>query len=241
MAAVTAAVAGTVGGAVVKGIGAKKAARRAGRKAAAARRAIADLEANRQDVINPFDNMEGVSDMAQNLTGMMSNPMANLGVATQAAEMQAEEADIALANTLDTLRATGAGAGGATALAQMALKSKQGISASIQQQEAQNQKLRAQGEQNLQQRQVAEEQRIQGVEMNDAVRLQNAESQGRMFEFNTQESRDNTKLSRLYGQQANAEANQAQARASGVNALSGGLTGLGSLALGGAFGDMPGK
>ena len=50
--------------------------------------------------------------MAQNLTGMMSNPMANLGVATQAAEMQAEEADIALANTLDTLRATGAGAGG---------------------------------------------------------------------------------------------------------------------------------
>ena len=178
--------------------------------------------------------------MAQNLTGMMSNPMANLGVATQAAEMQAEEADIALANTLDTLRATGAGAGGATALAQMALKSKQGISASIQQQEAQNQKLRAQGEQNLQQRQVAEEQRVQGVEMNDAIRLQNAESQGRMFEFNTQESRDNTKLSRLYGQQANAEANQAQARASGVNALAGGLTGLGSLALGGAFGKMPG-
>ena len=145
MAAVTAAVAGTVGGAVVKGIGARKAARRAGRRAAAARRAISDLEANRQDVINPFDNMEGVADMAENLSGMMSNPMANLGVATQAAEMQAEEADIALANTLDTLRATGAGAGGATALAQMALKSKQGISASIQQQEAQNQKLRAQG------------------------------------------------------------------------------------------------
>ena len=239
MAAVTAAVAGTVGGAVVKGIGAKKAARRASRKAAAARRAIADLEANRQDVINPFDNMEGVSDMAQSLTGMMSNPMAKLGVATQAAEMQAEEADIALANTLDTLRATGAGAGGATALAQMALKSKQGISASIQQQEAQNQKLRAQGEQNLQQRQVAEEQRIQGVEMNDAIRLQNAESQGRMFEFNTQESRDNTKLSRLYGQQANAEANQAQARASGVNALAGGLTGIGNLATTGAFGAFP--
>jgi len=239
MAAVTAAVAGTVGSAVVKGIGAKKASRRAGRKAAAARRAISDLEANRQDVINPFDNMEGVADMAENLSGMMSNPMANLGVATQAAEMQAEEADIALANTLDTLRATGAGAGGATALAQMALKSKQGISASIQQQEAQNQKLRAQGEQNLQQRQVAEEQRVQGVEMNDAIRLQNAESQGRAFEFNTQESRDNTKLSRLYGQQANAEANQAQARASGVNALAGGLSGLGSLGTSGAFGKFP--
>ena len=239
MAAVTAAVAGTVGGAVVKGLGARKARRRAAAKAKAARRAINDLENNRQDPINPFDNQSSLADMAQDLSGSMNNPMANLGVATQAAEMQAEEADIALANTLDTLRATGAGAGGATALAQMALKSKQGISASIQQQEAQNQKLRAQGEQNLQQRQVAEEQRIQGVEMNDAVRLQNAESQGRMFEFNTQESRDNTKLSRLYGQQANAEANQAQARASGVNALAGGLSGVGNLATSGAFGKFP--
>ena len=240
MAAVTAAVAGTVGGALVKGIGAKKAANRAGARASAARRAIADLKAGRAEIMNPFDNQEGVADMASNLTGMMSNPMANLGVATQAAEMQAEEADIALANTLDTLRATGAGAGGATALAQMALKSKQGISASIETQEATNQKLRAQGEQNLQQRQVAEEQRIQGVEMNDSIRLQNAESEGRMFEFNTQENRDNTKLSRLYGQQANAEANQAQARASGNNALAGGLQGLGSLGAQGFFGALPG-
>ena len=43
------------------------------------------------------------------------------------------------------------GAGGATALAQAAAQSKQGISASIEQQETQNQKLRAQGEQTLQQ------------------------------------------------------------------------------------------
>ena len=60
--------------------------------------------------------------------------------------MQAEEADIALANTLDMLRSTGASAGGATALAQAALQSKRGVSANIEQQEAQNQKLRAQGE-----------------------------------------------------------------------------------------------
>ena len=44
--------------------------------------------------------------------------------ATKAAEIQIEESDIALANTLDTLRATGASAGGATALAQAALRSK---------------------------------------------------------------------------------------------------------------------
>jgi len=92
---------------------------------------IQQLEANRQALINPYENM--------------SNEYANIGVATQAAEFQAQEADIALANTLDTLMATGAGAGGATALAQAALKSKMGISASIEQQEANNEKLRAQG------------------------------------------------------------------------------------------------
>ena len=54
MAAVTAAVAGTVGGAVVKGLGARKARKRAAAKAKAARRAINDLENNRQDPINPF-------------------------------------------------------------------------------------------------------------------------------------------------------------------------------------------
>ena len=104
---------------------------------------LLDLENSRQEIINPYAN---VSD----LSSMLSNPMANLGVATQAAEMQAEQADIALASTLDTLRATGASAGGATALAQAALQSKKGVSASIEQQEVQNEKLRAQGEQMLQ-------------------------------------------------------------------------------------------
>jgi len=94
-------------------------------------REIKRLEDLRQEFINPYENIQ--------------NEYANIGVATQAAEFQAEEADVALANTLDTLMATGAGAGGATALAQAALKSKAGISASIEQQEAANERLRAQG------------------------------------------------------------------------------------------------
>ena len=80
-------------------------------------KAVANLKASREAIKNPYENV--------------SNQYANLSVATQAAEFQAEEADIALANTLDTLRATGAGAGGATALAQAALQSKRNISASI--------------------------------------------------------------------------------------------------------------
>ena len=74
------------------------------------------------------------------------NPYANLGVATQAAEMEAQEADASLANTLDTMRAGGFGASGATALARQAAKAKQGISADIQKQEQANQAKFAEGE-----------------------------------------------------------------------------------------------
>tara|TARA_R110000824_G_scaffold323418_1_gene510337 strand:- start:111 stop:749 length:639 start_codon:yes stop_codon:yes gene_type:complete len=87
---------------------------------------ITDLENSRQDIYNPMANL--------------TNEAKKIGVATQAAKFQAEQADIALANTLDTMRASGMSAGGATALAQMALKSKQGISADIQKQELQNAK-----------------------------------------------------------------------------------------------------
>jgi hypothetical protein len=75
------------------------------------------------------------------------NPYANLAVATEAAEFQAQQADQSLANTLDAMQAGGFGAGGATALAREASKAKQGISADIQKQEATNQRFFAQGEQ----------------------------------------------------------------------------------------------
>ena len=89
------------------------------------------LQEGRQDIINPYAGVTDLSDMAKDLSSMMSNPFESLGVATAAAEIQSEEADISLANTLDMLRATGASAGGATALAQAALASKKGVSASI--------------------------------------------------------------------------------------------------------------
>lgn len=92
----------------------------------------------------------------QNLSGQIQNQYANLQVATGAAEMQAEESDVSLANTLDTLRATGMGAGGATALAQAALRSKRGVSANIEQQEAKNAELRARGAQQAQKERIAQ-------------------------------------------------------------------------------------
>ena len=97
--------------------------------------------ADRQDIINPYAGVTDLSGLASDLSSMISNPFENLQVSTAAAEMQAEETDIALANTLQTLEQTGASAGGATALAMAALKSKKDVAASIESQEAENAKL----------------------------------------------------------------------------------------------------
>ena len=144
------------------------------------------------------DGRQDIPDLAEpieDLSGQMSNPFGNLAVATQAAEIQMEQSDVALANTLDTLRATGAGAGGATALAQAALKSKQGVAASIEQQEVANQDKAAQGEARLQDMQIAEKQRVQ-----------QAEVAADEFTYAAQEERTNADLDR----QANLESRYAQ-------------------------------
>mgnify|MGYP003149086066 CR=1 FL=1 len=209
MGAATTALVGMGVSALSSSVGAGVSARRAGRRARNARLALENFENNRQDVINPYAGVEDVSDMATNLSDRITNPFADLAVATQAAEMQAEEADIALANTLDTLRATGASAGGATALAQAALRSKKNIAANIEQQEAQNQKLRAEGERMRQQAVLNEERRIQGIEISEAQRVQQAEAQ------------DNAKISRMYGEMRSAQLQQEQSRSDLFGNISG--------------------
>ena len=191
---------------------AKKARRRAEAEARARAKELAKLEASRQAIINPYEGVKDISAIA-------SNPYASLGVATQAAEFQAEQADIALATTLDALQQTGASAGGATALAQAALQSKKEISANIEQQEAANEKLRAQGEQEL-----------QAIKISEAQRVQQAEAQGKAFMFNAREEREVAKMNRVAGQLQNAQGQAAQARADQTGAITGMLGGLASIA-----------
>tara|TARA_R110002072_G_scaffold102076_1_gene224663 strand:+ start:8677 stop:9399 length:723 start_codon:yes stop_codon:yes gene_type:complete len=238
--AVVTAIAGAaiaVGGSVMGSIAAGKAAKEAGRRAGSARARMDYIESNRQEVINPYDNMSSVADMATDLQNTLTNPFKNLGVATQAAEMQAEEADIALANTLDTLLATGAGAGGATALAQAALQSKKGVSASIESQEAANEKMKAQGQQDLEKARYAEAVRMQNTQMQDEIRLQGAEAQGRAYEFESEEQRDENELARLAGQQQQASAQRASAQA-GKAAAWGGLASAGGSIMSAGIGAM---
>jgi hypothetical protein len=228
-----------IGGAVAHNQ-AKKAAEKAGRNKTIAEAKLESIKNSREDVINPYESTKNLSDLAQDLSGQMTNPFQQLGVATQAAEIQMEQTDIALANTLDTLRATGASAGGATALAQAALQAKKGIAANIEQQEANNEKLRAQGEQALQQQKISEQQRLQGIAIAEGQRVQAAEAAGKQFEFQAKENRINADLDRASGQIAQASANQAsanQAKASAITGAVGGVTGMiGSAAGGGAFG-----
>ena len=181
---------------------AKKAARAAAREKARLQKKLNNLEENRQEVINPYEDVKSLS-------SMISNPFANLSVATQAAEMKIEEADLSLANTLDAVRATG-GSGSATALAQAALRSKKGVAASIEAQEKSNEDKRAAGEQQMQQAKMAEEQRIQS-----------AEAAGKQFVFGATEQREVKEMDRTYAEMMGAGQAQAQAKADQTGAITG--------------------
>ena len=206
-----------IGGAVslIGGIfGSSRAKREASRRKQEANRLqskLNRLEANRQQIINPYDNVT-------DLSSMLSNPFASLSVATQAAEMQMEQTDVALANTLDTIRATG-GAGSATALAQAALQSKKDVAADIERQEVQNDKARIQGEANLQKDLIAEAQRMQSVDV-----------QGKQFVYSETEKREQQQLDRVSNQIAAQQQNLATAQANQSAATSGMFNALGGIA-----------
>jgi hypothetical protein len=123
------------------------------------------------------------SGLATDTSTLASNTFANLQVATQAADLKAQQTDQALANTLSTIRATGAGAGGATAIAQAALQSKLGIAATIEQQEARNNELRARGEQAVEQIRMSESKRIQDIKLAERLRLESLrQTEGRRID-----------------------------------------------------------
>jgi len=183
------AAAGAIGSGVVATNNAVKNKRSALLEGAKARRLEKQLEAleqSRQPVIDQ-------SQKIRNLKNEVSNPYANLGVAMQSANLQMEQTDQALANTLETINATGMGAGGASALAKAAAQSKAGISASIETQEANNQKLRIEGEQKAQDTKI----NIEKLALAEEVAA-----------FDRQDERDVSKMNRLAGLEDRANQNQ---------------------------------
>ena len=217
---------------------AKKKARAAAREKRRLQRKLDALEQSRQQIINPFEDVKSLAGYAQDLSSQISNPFANLGVATKSAEIQMEQSDLALAATLDTLRATGASAGGATALANAALKSKQGVSANIEQQEAQNEKLRAQGEQQMEQMKIAEQRRMQNIQISEGAREQQAEAAGKQFVFGAKEQREMQELDRTAAMLGAATQSKAQAQADQTSAITGMFGTVAQAGLSGGFDDL---
>jgi len=210
-AAVIGGAASAIGG-LIGAAAARKAKRRAARRVKKLNAKLENLEENRQEIINPYANVESLADQ-------LSNPFTQLGVATQATEMQVEQTDIALANSLDQLRQTGGGAGGATALAQAALQSKKGVAADIESQEKANDDKRIQGEATLQRQQIAEEKRMQEVDV-----------MGQKFVYNETEEREQQQLDRVSGQLAQAQGQQAQAAKDQTAAITGAIGSMAGVA-----------
>jgi len=190
-----------VGTAVFGGIQAGKARREAERLRRRQERKITALEATRQEI-------------PDFLAGGIENPYANLQIATRASEMQAEQQDISLASTLDTLRATGASADGATALARAASQSKRGVAAQIEQQEARNAQLRAQGE-------------MQATQIRQ---------RGQQIQYEAQERREMQQLNRASSLASSASQQAAAYKAQQSQAIGQAVGALGSFAAAGGFG-----
>ncbi len=215
MAVITGAIIGgamSLAGGIFGGRAARRQARAAKSRMRKLNSKLNSLEANRQDIINPYADVTSTADM-------LSNPFTQLSVSTAAMDMQIEQTDQALANTLDTLRQTGGGAGSATALAQAALQSKKDVAADIERQEVQNDKARIQGEANLQKDLIAEKQRMQSVDV-----------QGKQFVYSETEQREQQQLDRVSNQIAAQQQNLATAQANQSAATSGMFSALGGIA-----------
>jgi chromosome segregation ATPase len=215
MAVITGAIIGgamSLAGGIFGGRAARRQARAAKSRMRKLNSKLNSLEANRQDIINPYADVTSTADM-------LSNPFTQLSVSTAAMDMQIEQTDQALANTLDALRQTGGGAGSATALAQAALQSKKDVAADIERQEVQNDKARIQGEANLQKDLIAEAQRMQSVDV-----------QGKQFVYSETEKREQQQLDRVSNQIAAQQQNLATAQANQSAATSGMFNALGGIA-----------
>ena len=77
---------------------------------------------------------------------------------------------------------------------------------------------------------MSEQQRIQGIQIGEAQRVQQSEAAGQQFMFGAQENRDDAKLDRLSGQESQARAEKAQANQNSAAAWSGALQGVGNIA-----------
>ena len=94
--------------------------------------------------------------------------------------------------------------------------------------------MRASGEERLQGIEMNEAKRVQNTNLSQAEKVQKAEVEGAIYEFETQESRDEQQLNRKQGQINNAEKAIQGANAQKAGAINAGVSAVGNIA-GGLF------
>ncbi len=209
-----------LGGAAIDYFSSRRDRKRAQRQAD-----IARAEMNQQkvafealDTSNPFLGM-------QNQFAGLENTMEDLTVNQQQAQFEAQQGQQQRANILDQMRGAAGGSGIASlaqAMAQQGQLASQRASASIGQQEAANERAMA-----------AEAGRLQMQEAQGAMNVQNQIAQGEVISRNLERDKVSTMLGMTQGEFAGAQDRMDAARASQYGALSGGLSSLGSIAMGG--------
>ena len=110
------------------------------------------------------------------------------------------------------------------------MQSKKGVSASIEQQEAANEKLKAQGEDNLQRLQMAEAQRVQAGLFGEAQRMQDVDVKGKSFVYGEKERRETEQLNRTQAQITGQQQAQMAAQQNQASIMAGGIGALGNIA-----------
>ena len=120
--------------------------------------------------------------------------------------------------------------GGATALAMAALKSKKDVALSLEQQEAKNAELKAQGEQAAQQQRVAARTRFEESQIREKGRAEELQAQGEIFQFQAQEARTNADINMYQSMYQGFAAQQNQASLARANAWGNVSSSLGNIA-----------
>ena len=175
-----------VGSLTVSAVNAAKANKQAQEEADRAKTAEGRLELRQEQM-----DERGVPDIGRHfrsIDGMINNQMKDLQVSTAAAEFEAEQQNVALANMQSSMQQFGFGAGGATALLQGQLSGRRGIAADIARQEAQNRQLEAQGEQ-----------QVMFARAGEARRMQSMAAESEVWGFNVLEGRDQAYMDRQAG------------------------------------------
>jgi len=190
------AVAGSI---AVSAVNASNANKQAKKAADRAKTAEGRLEMRQEQM-----DERGIPDIGRHfksIDSMINNQMGNLQVSTAAAEFEAEQQNIGLANMQSSMQQFGFGGGGATALLQGQLAGRRGISADIAKQEAQNRFYEAQGEQ-----------QVMFARAGEARRMQSMAAESETWGFAAAENRDHAYMDRQAGLSTGHRSNELNLR-----------------------------